>query len=674
VFRSGDPFAVFIAELLPSPYLLALAHSGALPATIQVVPQAGVDVHPLAGERGTGCNSVIPVADARGRRVDGDPWAERLTEHSVATRLFVALTASLLLTGVAAEVTPAVAVADPGTTATATTATTPTADTLTAALTLSASQAPTGGLVTATITSSSPDSPITGYTVDFGDGTPAVRTTDTTLQHTYTSTGDYHADVTATDAAGDTSTPATPADIRVVAPAPLVPHITATAVGLRDVHVDTSATTDSWNITTVTCDFHDAEGAGQLCDSHTSAGTNTVTATFRDAGGNTATATTQYSARGSYFLGYGPTRLVDTRRGTGVAQRRVPANGMLRLTVPADIPASVTALALNLTTTNSAGAGYVVAYADGTARPPVSTVNFVAGRTVAAMSLVQPGADRSIDVFVHGNATDLVIDVTGFLARDFFDDSGSFTPFRARMLDTRNGTGTGTSPSGSNGAARPVPPGGTIEVNVAYTTDHGIEGAGLVGAMADVVATDPTAAGYLTVYPDDADRPITSNVNFVRGQTVANSVVMSTGEGYKVYNGSSGTVDVVADLEGWFGFFCLDAYAPVTPYRAFDTRQGSPLPRRTSVSQSVPAENGLTFPVDDLVMNVTVTDTRAAGDLAVTGSSDPSTTSAVNWSAGQTISNLAATQSGPTPSVVWLHNGSDGTTDVLGDVVGYFGS
>src|SRR5262249_21394158 len=152
-------------------------------------------------------------------------------------------------------------------------------------------------------------------------------------------------------------------------------------------------------------------------------------------------------------------------------------------------------------------------------------------------------------------------------------------------------------------------PGGTLELDVNYTTDHGIEGAGLDGAILNVAAVNPAATGYLTVYPDDSARPGTSNVNFVRGRTIANQVITRTGlsSGVKIYNGSSGTVDVVADLSGWFGSFGIDSYVAVTPYRALDTRQrGGPLPPRSSTMETLPDQG-----TDGLVLNATVTDTKA---------------------------------------------------------------
>jgi hypothetical protein len=44
-------------------------------------------------------------------------------------------------------------------------------------------------------------------------------------------------------------------------------------------------------------------------------------------------------------------------------------------------------------------------------------------------------------------------------------------------------------------------------------------------AVLDVTVTQPTAAGYLTVFEDDCTIPLSSNLDFTGGQTVANQVV-----------------------------------------------------------------------------------------------------------------------------------------------------
>ena len=82
----------------------------------------------------------------------------------------------------------------------------------------------------------------------------------------------------------------------------------------------------------------------------------------------------------------------------------------------------------------------------------------------------------------------------------------------------------------------------------------GVPASGVSAVVLNVTVTQPKAAGYITVYPDGATRPLASNLNFVAGQTVPNLVVAPVGADGKVdlYNGSSGTVELVADVSGYF--------------------------------------------------------------------------------------------------------------------------
>jgi hypothetical protein len=68
----------------------------------------------------------------------------------------------------------------------------------------------------------------------------------------------------------------------------------------------------------------------------------------------------------------------------------------------------------------------------------------------------------------------------------------------------------------------------------------------------NVTVTQPTAPGYLTVYPRFETRPLASNLNFNPRDTVPNLVATADDTGIAVYNGSSGTVHVVVDEEGYF--------------------------------------------------------------------------------------------------------------------------
>ena len=71
----------------------------------------------------------------------------------------------------------------------------------------------------------------------------------------------------------------------------------------------------------------------------------------------------------------------------------------------------------------------------------------------------------------------------------------------------------------------------------------------------NVTVTAPSApAGHITVYPDGTTLPTASNLNFTAGETVPNLVITPVGSDGEVdlYNGSAGTVQLVADVSGYF--------------------------------------------------------------------------------------------------------------------------
>ena len=121
--------------------------------------------------------------------------------------------------------------------------------------------------------------------------------------------------------------------------------------------------------------------------------------------------------------------------------------------------------------------------------------------------------------------------------------SGSYqglTP--VRILDTLNGTGVAKAPVTANDFVS-LPVAGVAGVPSDATA-----------VVINVTVAQATMQGSLTVYPDGSTLPYASNVNFLAGQTIPNLVVASIGSDGKVdfYNRSSGTVQVIADLAGYY--------------------------------------------------------------------------------------------------------------------------
>ncbi len=110
----------------------------------------------------------------------------------------------------------------------------------------------------------------------------------------------------------------------------------------------------------------------------------------------------------------------------------------------------------------------------------------------------------------------------------------------SRVLDTRSGVGA------------VVAGGATAAVQV--TGRSGVPVSGVSAVVLNVTVTQPTASGFVTVFGAGATRPGVSSLNFVKAQTVPNLVVAPVGVGGKValYNGSSGSVQLIADVSGYY--------------------------------------------------------------------------------------------------------------------------
>ena len=123
-----------------------------------------------------------------------------------------------------------------------------------------------------------------------------------------------------------------------------------------------------------------------------------------------------FSPNGAWgFTVANQTRLVDTRKCyvDGCAVRR-PAGSILRLSAPA----GSSAVLVNLTLTDSSGAGYVQADKCSTLAPSTETAsnaNVVPGRTSANMAVVPVDADGSFCVY-SSSATHLIVDLQGIFS------------------------------------------------------------------------------------------------------------------------------------------------------------------------------------------------------------------------------------------------------------------
>jgi hypothetical protein len=69
--------------------------------------------------------------------------------------------------------------------------------------------------------------------------------------------------------------------------------------------------------------------------------------------------------------------------------------------------------------------------------------------------------------------------------------------------------------------------------------------------LLNVTSTGATADGYVTVYPCGITRPLSSNLSFKAGVTVANAVMSQVGTDAKVCLYNSDPTHLIVDVNGY---------------------------------------------------------------------------------------------------------------------------
>jgi hypothetical protein len=209
----------------------------------------------------------------------------------------------------------------------------------------------------------------------------------------------------------------------------------------------------------------------------------------------------------------------------------------------------------------------------------------------------------------------------------------------------------------------------------------GVPSANVEAVALNVTVTEPTAASFLTVWPSGADRPLASNMNFVPGQTVANSVFTKVGgDGQIALFNATGAVHVVIDVVGWFA--TGGVYNSLVPARLADTRDlptidgkfrnDGALGQGTTRNITVTGRGGVPAAgVGAVALNVTATNPTLPSYVTVfpTGAERP-TASNLNTVHGQTVPNMVIAKVGQGGQVSVYNN--SGSVDVVVDVLGWF--
>jgi hypothetical protein len=155
--------------------------------------------------------------------------------------------------------------------------------------------------------------------------------------------------------------------------------------------------------------------------------------------------------------------------------------------------------------------------------------------------IAKVGTNGNVCIYTQSSAH-FVVDVDGYFA-----PGTTYTALNpARLLETRPGFPTADGQS----AGADVRPAGSVTV-VPIAGRNGIP-AGATTVVVNVTATEPTGAGYVTVYPCGIDPPLASNLNFVAGQTIPNTVLAKLAADGTICLYNSQPTQLIVDVNGYF--------------------------------------------------------------------------------------------------------------------------
>jgi hypothetical protein len=370
---------------------------------------------------------------------------------------------------------------------------------------------------------------------------------------------------------------------------------------------------------------------------------------------------------GLSFQSVPPHRILDSRTTTGSWPGQLGPSSPRDLTVAGGsttVPLDAQAVVLNVTVTNATTGSFLTLYPWGQVGIPIaSNLNFAAGQTIPNLVTVKVGLAQKVAILNALGSVDVIADVVGYYAPTATRRFNPLDP--TRVLDTRTTTG---------GSQHPVTQGAPLDFDAR---------AGGVPATADSVLMNVTATGatvnsFLTVYPSGGATPTASNLNFGAGQTIANLVsVKLAANGHISFANHEGSVDVVADVVGYYDATKGNLFHVQSPNRILDSRfansaWAAPLVADQPRLLQVRGIGGVRLDASAVVANATVTGSTANSFLTVYPApvAPVPNVSNLNFAAGETIPNLVTVKLGAAGQLAFDTNA--GATHVIFDVVGFF--
>jgi hypothetical protein len=249
---------------------------------------------------------------------------------------------------------------------------------------------------------------------------------------------------------------------------------------------------------------------------------------------------------GATYHALAPTRLLDTRSGTGLSGAFSSHVARALQVAGGAVPANATAVTGNLTVTGQTSLGFLFIGPAAANSPTSSTLNFPVGDDRANGVTVGVGQGGTLSITYAaptlGAIAHVIFDVTGYFTPDL--TGGTFVPLTpTRLLDTRSATGLS----------------GPFRSHVART--FGVTGvavpANATAVTGNLTVTQQTSLGFLFMGPNPANNPTSSTLNFPVGDDRANAVTLALGGGGTLSVTYAApafgpTAQVIFDVTGYF--------------------------------------------------------------------------------------------------------------------------
>ena len=392
--------------------------------------------------------------------------------------------------------------------------------------------------------------------------------------------------------------------------------------------------------------------------------------------------TDRYAFGATYTALAGPTRIVDSRTGLGLAAPLGEGPGRSQsiqvtgLTGP--VPKAATAITGNLTVTGQTGAGFVtLSPTKPSVTPATSTINFPLKDNRANGVTADLGSTGKLWVtYISASSSatvDIILDVTGYFTADTTGSTYHPLAGPVRIVDSRTGLNLATK----------LTDGVPKSFQVTGFNGDGIP-AGATAITGNLTVTGQTDGGYVALTTTAESSPPTSTINFPVGDNRANGVITPLGAGgalWAVYKSTTGaTTQLVFDVTGYFTADATGAsYVPLVPARVLDTRSSIGLsgPFHSHVARTfqVTGQGGVPSFATAITGNLTVTEQTAAGFAALdTVATNSPSTSTLNFPVGDNRANGVTTPLGGsgTLSATYGAAASTDTTALILDVTGYY--